>query len=353
MPDYGFLNGFDNLGQDIAGLGKTIQANRDKTKQEKNDQDYLNWLSGVTQPKAPVSIPAPPQLAYGQHTGDEPVQGPALPAGRQEPDPSVTPTDMSQGLPGGAPFSNDYLQNPNSLIEAQKTKADQANAALFEDPAKTMNMLIEAKKHQVSPSMNSLLDFIAKQHEDATAHKFKSEESDKAAKARFAQEDARNKAATFRQEAGFRVHEKLADAANSVRKSIAAGNNATTLEATRLRGKKGPLDEQDIEAMTDDQLERLDQELSDEAAGVSQPEQAHYDSYDPLSMQKYREDYKDYTKTKQSVDHVQRLINRAQTLRKSAASGTPARSPASAPASAPTPQKRGVYNPATGTIEYK
>lgn len=343
MPDYSFLGAFDDLGRDIKAFGQGMEARSEKKKQEQRDREYLDWLQGVTQPKAPVDIPAPPQLGPGQHTGDMPVAGPQLPPGMQEPDPSVGPAAPDQGLPGGAPYSNQYLEDPNNLIEAQKAKAQQANESLFSDPAQTMNMLIEARKRRVSPDMGSLLDFIADQHKAQSQHKFKSAETEKAAKIKFDAEDRRTKAMTFRDESKRRLQEKLANAANATRIKIAG-----------MRGKKGPLDEGDIQAMSDEELDALDAELQQEAGGIGQPDKGHYDAYDGLSMQQYREDYRDFSDTRQAVDKIQRAIKRAQTLRANKpGTGVHKTDPGRGPAPAAAPQKKGVYNPATGQIEYR
>lgn len=340
MPNYAYMDSFDDLGQHLKQFGEGMQARSDKKDQDKRDREYLDWLTGITTPKAPVDIPAPPQLGPGQHTGDKPIKGPQLPQGMQEPDPSVGPTDPNQGLPGGAPYSNEYLEDPNSLIEAEKAKAQQANDALFTDPANTMNMLIEARKRQVSPDMNSLLEFIADQQKTAQSQKFKASETDKAQKSRMATEEARTKSMTFRDEAKARLTEKLAAAAN-----------ATRIKVAGMHGKKGPLDDDDINAMSDEELDALDAELQSEAGGISQPDKNHYDAYDGLSMNQYREDYRDFSDTKMAVDKIQRSISRAKTMRKSRLGGNKPR-PA-APQAAPAPAKKGVYNPVTGQIEYR
>lgn len=297
------------LGHFLKGAmnGLTGQPDAD---QEAKDQAFIQSLLGQTYVPDAAGMRAPP--ASGPHArGQQPVEGPSLPEGMSEPDPSVGPTDT--GLPGGGPYNPTYLdEGVNGLVDAKK----QAAAQLFEDPAKTLNVLIEARKRGAGPGVNGILEFMVKENQRAMAAKDK----DKTAQARFKQEDARNSRKIHLEEAKMRLQEKLANAANATRVKVAS-----------MHGKRGPLDESDLRTMSPDELDALDAELQQEAGQVAAPDKSHYDAYDNLSMQQFREDYKDFSDTKMAIDKVQRALDRVRTLKKN---GGPATSP---PASSPNP----------------
>lgn len=350
MPDYRYLDSFDNLGNHLKEFGQGLDAEAEKKKKRGYDEGYLDWLRGVTAPKAPVDIPAPPPLEYGQHTGDAPIQGPEIqpfrknPAsGMQEPDPSVAPTDMAQGLPGGAPFSNDYLENPGSLIEAQKAKAQQASEDLFSDPNQTMNMLIEAKKRGVSEDMGSLLEFIAKQHQASESNKFRAEETDKAQKARAAETDKLIKGRAETQESREAQQETAQTRREEFQRQrddfqAAHREKLTGMRASQGRGRAGPMTSQDYNAMSPEDLDALSGLLDEEEAGISDPE-APTSRRDVAGQEYYRQTLRANNADKARIRKDRHLVEQAKALKeaRSAPGGSaPARSPAPAPA-APGP----------------
>lgn len=300
----------NNLGNVFSGLSKKQEAEDEKKKLKDKDDEFLNWLTDYQKPVQPLEIPAPPQV---QDIPEQPLEGPELPQGMREPDPAVAPTDMDD--PNGVPFSNNYPENPQSLIDAQKAKADQANTALTEDPGRTMNILLEAKKRGVSPDMGSLLEFISKQHETATSNKFKSEEADKARKERSVIESTRQAARTK---------------AAIDREHFQAEQNKLARELRERMGKRskaGALDADDIRAATDSELDALSKTLDDQESMIMDPVPPEND-YDETGKLAYRSDLGIVGRQKMDIYKVKSALEREKAIR---SANKPGREPARAP----------------------
>lgn len=311
----------NNLGNVFSSIGANAKAEEEKKKLKGYDEGFLNWLTDYQKPQQPIDIPAPP-------TQIPAMEGPALPQGMQEPDPSVAPHEAA--LPGHAPYSSQYLDNPQSLIDAQKAKADQANAALTEDPNRTMNILLEAKKRGVSPDMGSLLEFIAKQHETSAANKFKSEESDKARKERSVIESTRQAARTK---------------ATIDREHFQAEQNKLARDLRERMGKRsksGALDADDIRAATDSELDALSKTLDDQESMIMDPVPPEND-YDETGKLAYRSDLGIVGRQKMDIYKVKSALEREKAIR---SANKPGRESARAPRpqSAQTPTQPKAYS---------
>lgn len=272
--------------------GLTGQPDAD---QEARDQAFLQSLLG--QSYVPQASDLPPAPASGPHArGQMPIEGPQLPEGMVEPNPAVGPTDT--GLPGGGPYNPKYLdEGPMALVDAKK----QAAAQLFEDPAKTLNVLIEARKKGAGPGVGGILEYMVKEQQRMAGAK----ENQKKADQKMQLETKRMQSRTASEEAKRRLQEKLAGAANATRERIAS-----------MRGKKGALDEQDLQHMTDADLDALESELTHQDSGLQAPDAGIYDSYDDLSKLTYREDYRDFSDSKTEIGKLMRALGRVRSLRK-------------------------------------
>lgn len=293
----------NNLGNVFSSIGANAKAEEEKKKRKGYDEGFLNWLTDYQKPQQPIDIPAPP-------TQIPAMEGPALPQGMQEPDPSVAPHEAA--LPGHAPYSSQYLDDPQSLIDAQKAKA---NAALTEDPQHTMNILLEAKKRGVSPDMGSLLEFISKQHETATANKFKSEESDKTRKERSALETQRSAARAKAQIDSEHFKGTQNGLANAVRLKIG------------LHNKKGPLDVSDVNGMSDSELDVLKSTLDDQESSLPDPTPPK-DEYDVTGQIDYRDGLKRVGDEKKEIRGLRNIVDREVAIREAKHGGQPGKKPA-------------------------
>ncbi len=302
---------FARAGQDLGSVFA-------KASQENDDKKYLDWLTGQLggANAAPAAEPTPFVLPR-QASAPQPTA-----------DLGMGTADVTAPI---APPQNVATPDPMQLVEAKK----QAASKLFSDPAQTLNLLVEAKKQNVSPDVNSILEFIAKQQTQNDTFAQQSAQEDKKLKAAQALESSREFQRQGMQETAQRARDRIAQASNDTRIETANIGAAASRYSTDHRPGPHAGLPQNFEHLSADDLYNLKDGLSNDLADLQAPTKSGYDGYDNIDMTRYREDYRNFDKSRTEIQKNLRAIDQVLTVKEKTAN--PGRSGSPAPRAAPSP----------------
>ncbi len=326
------MGDFANAGAGFGGFFDALRTRGLKKDQDAKDQDVLKYLIGeIGGQPLPADIPA---QAPVRQAPAAPVEGPQLPPGMAEPDPSVAPAMSAQS--GETPYSENYLDKGMGGLLEQKKKAA---SDLLASPEQTLNLMLEAKRRGAGPGVSNILEFIQGLHKE----QFASTESDKKLAASAEKQAKTLELRQKNDEARMRSQERIAQLGADTRlKAAGIGADASRYSADHrgnAHGTPANLDHLDADALYS-LMDGYEADLQD----LQKPNRSDYDSYDATSLVQFREDYNSYDKARSEMQATIRKIKNAITLKEQGQPNGPGHSapasppPAPAPSPAPAPQ---------------